>query len=231
MPRQVTLSALEREALLLSPVSRDELIRWYTFSDLDLALVRQRRGDANRLGFAVQLRLLRYPGQELAVNAPADEVALKWIGQAFCIDPSCWPQYATREETCREHLLELRAYLGLASFGAGHYRRTVNRLCELAMQTDKSVVLAGQVLNYPESVIPGLGIVLLASISIYLIPRTAVLGAILLTGHLGGAVATHVCVGSNLFSMLLPIILGAMLWGGLFLRDAAVRALMPLRRD
>ena len=49
--------------------------------------------------------------------------------------------------TRREHLLELRAYLGLSSFGAGHHRQTVNRLCELAMQTDKGVVLAGQVLD------------------------------------------------------------------------------------
>ena len=70
-----------------------------------------------------------------------------WIGQTLRIDPSCWPQYATREETRREHLLELRAYLGLASFGAGHYRQAVNRLCELAMQTDKGVVLAGQALD------------------------------------------------------------------------------------
>ena len=118
MPRQIILSALEREALLASPANRDDLIRWYTFSDLDLALVRQRRGDANRLGFAVQLCLLRYPGQGLAVNAPPDETVLERIGQTLCIDPSCWPQYATREETRREHLLELRAYLGLSSFGA-----------------------------------------------------------------------------------------------------------------
>ena len=120
MPRQVILSALEREALLASPVNRDELIRWYTFSEADLALIRQRRGEANRLGFAVQLCLLRYPAQGLASNAPPDEVLLEWIAQTLRINPSCWPQYATREETRREHLLELRAYLGLASFGASH---------------------------------------------------------------------------------------------------------------
>ncbi len=120
MPRQIILSALEREALLASPVNRDELIRWYTLSELDLALVRQRRGDANRLGFAVQLCLLRYPGQGLAVDAQPDGAVLDWIGQTLRIDPSCWPQYATREETRCEHLLELRAYLGLTSFGAGH---------------------------------------------------------------------------------------------------------------
>jgi hypothetical protein len=74
-------------------------------------------------------------------------------------------------------------------------------------------------LGYPESVILGLGIVLLASTVIYLIPRTAVLGAILLTGYLGGAVATHVRAGGSLFQILFPVIMGALVWGGLCLRD------------
>src|SRR4029450_11816059 len=72
-------------------------------------------------------------------------------------------------------------------------------------------------LGYPESVILGLGIVLLTCTVLYLIPRTAVLGAILLTGYLGGAVATHVRVGNPLFSSIFPVIIGAMLWGGLYL--------------
>ena len=110
-------------------------------------MVRERWGDADRLGLAVQLCLLRYPGQGLAANTTLDGVLLEWIAQTLRLAPSCWPQYATREETRREHLLELRAYLGLASFGAFHYRQTVNRLCELAMQTDKGIVLAGQVLD------------------------------------------------------------------------------------
>ena len=74
-------------------------------------------------------------------------------------------------------------------------------------------------LGYPESVILGLGIVLTACTIIYIIPRTAVLGAILLTGYLGGAVATHVRAGSGPFPILFPVIMGALLWGGLFLRD------------
>lgn len=88
------------------------------------------------------------------------------------------------------------------------------------------VVEATVQLGYPESVIVGLGIVLVACAILYLIPRTAVLGAILLTGYLGGAVATHVRVGGPLFSVLMPVILGAMLWGGLYLRDARVRSLV-----
>jgi hypothetical protein len=86
-------------------------------------------------------------------------------------------------------------------------------------------------LGYPESVLLGLGIVLLTCTILYLIPRTAVLGAILLTGYLGGAIATHVRVGSPLFShILFPVYLTVLIWGGLFLRDERLRALIPLRR-
>ena len=91
------------------------------------------------------------------------------------------------------------------------------------------VVEATVKLGYPESVILPLGIVLLACTVLYLIPRTAILGAILLTGYLGGAVATHVRVGEGLFSVLFPVIFGALLWLGLYLRDDRLRALIPLR--
>ena len=87
-------------------------------------------------------------------------------------------------------------------------------------------------LGYPESVILPLGIVLLAATILYVVPRTAVLGGILLTGYLGGAVATHVRVGNPLFGhTLFPVYLGALLWGGLCLRDRRLRALLPLRID
>jgi len=88
------------------------------------------------------------------------------------------------------------------------------------------VVEATVELGYPESVIVGLGLVLVACTILYLIPRTAVLGAILLTGYLGGAVATHVRVGGPVFPVIFPLILGAMLWGGLYLRDERVRSLV-----
>ncbi len=86
-------------------------------------------------------------------------------------------------------------------------------------------------LGYPESSIAPIGIVLLISTILYLFPRTSVLGTILLTGYLGGAVATHVRVGGGLFPILFPVIIGALLWGGLYLRDERIRALIPLRRS
>lgn len=73
-----------------------------------------------------------------------------------------------------------------------------------------------------------LGTIGLVSTALYALPRTSVLGAILLTAYLGGAVATHVRIGSPLFShILFGVYLGAILWGGLYLRDPRVRALFP----
>lgn len=84
-------------------------------------------------------------------------------------------------------------------------------------------------LGYPENLVLALGIVELACLVIYVIPRSSILGAILLTGYLGGAIASHVRIGSALFSVVFPIIIGALLWGGLFLRHSTLRTLIPLR--
>jgi hypothetical protein len=92
------------------------------------------------------------------------------------------------------------------------------------------VVTVNRELGYPEGVIVPLGVVLLVCTILYMIPRTAVLGAILLTGYLGGAVATHVRVSGPVFSVILPVILGALLWGGLYLRDQRLSVLIPLRK-
>src|SRR3990172_7719497 len=83
-------------------------------------------------------------------------------------------------------------------------------------------------LGYPASLALGIGIVELACAVVYVVPRTAVLGAILLTGYLGGATATHLRIGEPFF---MPIILGVLVWGGLYLRDDRLRALLPLRSE
>jgi hypothetical protein len=76
----------------------------------------------------------------------------------------------------------------------------------------------------------GLGAVLLVAVVLYISPRTAVLGAILLTGYLGGAIATHIRVGNPLFThVLFGAYLGLLLWGGLYLRDVRLRKLIPAR--
>lgn len=147
MPRRSILSATERTSLLSMPQAQDDLIRLYTFSDTDLALIRQRRGNTNRLGWAVQLCLLRFPGQGLLTDNDVPMQLLQWVGQQLNIAPTCWEQYAQRDPTRREHLLELRTYLGMVPFGLTHFRKMVQTTTELAMQTDKGVVLAAGVLD------------------------------------------------------------------------------------
>lgn len=83
-------------------------------------------------------------------------------------------------------------------------------------------------LGYPDGSAFALGIVLLACVLCYLLPRTAILGAILLTGYLGGAISAHVRMGGPAFSIIFPVLLGALAWGGLYLRDRRLRALLPL---
>ena len=86
-------------------------------------------------------------------------------------------------------------------------------------------------LGYPATTVVPIGIVELVALVLFLIPRTSVLGAVLLTGHLGGAIATHVRAGSPLFShTLFPIYVAALIWGGLYLREPRLRELLPLRR-
>jgi len=90
------------------------------------------------------------------------------------------------------------------------------------------VVEATVQLGYQANAIVPLGAVLLVITILYLIPRTAVLGAILLTGYLGGATATHVRVEDGVFNVVFSIVFGVLIWGGLFLRDRRVSALIPL---
>jgi hypothetical protein len=92
------------------------------------------------------------------------------------------------------------------------------------------VVKATVQLGFPENVIAPLGITVLICTILYAVPRTAVLGAILLTGYLGGAVATHVRAGDPLFSHILaPVYFAVILWIGLYLREPRLGALVPLR--
>jgi hypothetical protein len=86
-------------------------------------------------------------------------------------------------------------------------------------------------LGYSMSLALGIGVLELVCLVLYVVPRTSVLGAILLTGHLGAAIASHLRVGNPLFShVLFPVYVAVLLWGGLSLREARLRALVPLRK-
>jgi hypothetical protein len=101
----------------------------------------------------------------------------------------------------------------------------VIKLLQLAPAVEGTVQL-----GYPAGVVLGIGVVELACLALYLLPRTSVLGAVLLTGYLGGAVATHIRVGSPLAThALFPIYVAALVWGSLLLRDERLRALVRAR--
>jgi hypothetical protein len=103
---------------------------------------------------------------------------------------------------------------------------SVGKLIPMAPAVEGSVQL-----GYPESSVRMIGIILLLCVIAYAIPRTSVLGAILLTGYLGGAVATQLRVGNPLLThTLFPVYVGVLVWGGLLLREDRLRALVPLRR-
>ena len=92
-------------------------------------------------------------------------------------------------------------------------------------------VIAGMIrLGYPLSLTTAIGIILLICVVLYAIPQTSILGAILLTGYLGGAVASQLRIEEPLFSnVLFPVYVALLIWGGLYLRDERLRALVPLR--
>jgi hypothetical protein len=103
---------------------------------------------------------------------------------------------------------------------------SIGKLIPLAPVVEGSLQL-----GYPESTIRVIGIILMICVIAYAVPRTSVLGAILLTGYLGGAVATHLRVGSPpLTHTLFPIYVGVLIWGGLMLREDRLKRLVPLRR-
>jgi hypothetical protein len=142
MPRRSVLTPAERASLLAFPATEEELIRHYTFSEPDLSTICQRRGDRNRLGFAIQLCYLRYPGFVLPPEMDPPVSLLNVVGRQLCIDPDVWPNYAQRSQTRREHAVELPAWLSMKTFTIPHYRHFVHRLSELAQQSDRGIVLA-----------------------------------------------------------------------------------------
>lgn len=147
MPRRSVLSGTERASLLTMPDEERDWIQYYAFDETDHSLIRQRRGAANRLGFAVQLCVLRYPGTALTVDIQVGSELVAWIAQQIGVNPTAWNDSASRDETRREHLQEIRDYLNLASFGAVEFRILIRELTKLALQTDKGLVLAAQALS------------------------------------------------------------------------------------
>ena len=96
---------------------------------------------------------------------------------------------------------------------------------------ERHVLEAAAELGYSADAMVAIGTLLLACTLVYVIPRTAILGAVLLTGYLGGAVETNVHAGHPLFECIFPVIFGILVWAGLFLREPRLGVLMPVRKQ
>ena len=139
MPRRVTLTDRQREALLHLPVDQGELLRHYTLSDEDLGHIRQRRRAHNRFGFALQLCVLRYPGRGLAPGELIPAQVSDFIAAQLGLTSDDLLLYAAREETRHEHLADLRRIYGYRSFsgrGARDLREWIAREAEAATSNE-----------------------------------------------------------------------------------------------
>lgn len=139
MPRRVTLTDRQREALLHLPVDQGELLRHYTLSDEDLGHIRQRRRAHNRFGFALQLCVLRYPGRVLAPGELIPAQVSDFVAAQLGLTSDDLLLYAAREETRHEHLADLRRIYGYRSFsgrGARDLREWIAREAEAATSNE-----------------------------------------------------------------------------------------------
>ena len=138
MARRTVLTGRQRSALFSLPQREPDLLRHYTLSDEDLQNIEVRRRPRNKLGFALQLCVLRYPGRLLAPGEFVPPAVVDFIGRQLHLDGEELGDYAVRSETRHEHLAELRRLYGFRSFSGGAARELVARLREEAPQAQSN---------------------------------------------------------------------------------------------
>jgi len=129
------------------PADARQITNCYTFSPADLDLIARRRGEPNRLGFAIQLGFLRYPGRAWTPDESVPAPMLRFIADQVGIRPDRMAEYAARDETRREHLAELLAVFGWRTFGLPERREMSAWLITLARGTDRGLVLVKALLE------------------------------------------------------------------------------------
>ncbi|MFK0573406.1 Tn3 family transposase [Endozoicomonas sp.] len=147
MPHRIVLSLSQRKAFTALPVEPAELARHYTLSDADLDVIRKRREERNRIGFAIQLCLMRYPGRRLNPGEQLPDELVTFVAEQIAVRPAAFAGYAGREETRREHFLLLARLLRVMSFGKTHYHSMTRWLIPVAVENPGSVFLVGALLN------------------------------------------------------------------------------------
>lgn len=149
MPTREVLSPAQRASLLTIPgdLSERELARYYTFSEEDRIIIKRHRKDKNRLGFAVQLGHLRFPGWPWNPTLPLPESIVAYIAGHLDLDPGELAAYATRDPTRREHLKDIQRDFGFRPFSMGRYRELSRWLLPTALATDVGSVLVGALID------------------------------------------------------------------------------------
>ena len=137
MSRRTLLSAEQRTRLFGIPTEAGEMAKHYVLSPEDLALARIKRRSSNRLGFMVQLCLLRHPGQGLGFGEHPPEAMIAFVARQLGASPATFSDYALRDQTRREHAVELQKLLGLRSFRLGDWRACLQVGANAAWVTDR----------------------------------------------------------------------------------------------
>lgn len=148
MTRRSILSANEKLSLIALPDNQTDFIRHYSLSDTDISLIKQKRGNANKLGFAIQLSYMRYPGITLTEKESPNQDLLNFVANQIACHATDWQNYGLREVTKREHALELQQIFNYRTFSRESYAHYVEHITTLATETTKGIILAEHLVNY-----------------------------------------------------------------------------------
>lgn len=147
MPRRTILSTAQRASFEILSTEPSELAKHYTLSPEDLVLIRKRRRSMNRLGFAVQLCLIRYPGRTLRSRENPPQLFIEFIAEQIGCEACNFSEYASRDQTRREHVAFLIAEFKLSTFTDAHFLEISQWLVPVAFENPKSIFLVEAVLN------------------------------------------------------------------------------------
>ncbi len=143
------LSEKEKENLIESPSLKEDIIRWYTLTESDLIIIEQNcRGTPNKLGFAIQLCYLRFPGKVLKSNEAPDSLLLQYVCEQLKINPSVWEKYAIRDVTRREHIVLIRKFFGFKTYSEFEQEASLKYIHDKALQTDRAIIIAEEFVTY-----------------------------------------------------------------------------------
>src|SRR5689334_13991637 len=147
MPRRRALTGAQLAELLALPTAETDLIRYWTLDGADLGAVDRRRGDHNRLGFALQLCAFRFPGRLLRSGEVIPETALHFVAEQIGVSAAALADYARRPQTRREQLDGLRAAFGFRMYAPEHRRDIAAWLLPVALATTGAPVVAAALMD------------------------------------------------------------------------------------